>query len=257
MPTLQELTLAHSQRLSEVYRTRDLALAEAQASRDLRLRALPAAARAFQKYDDELAATREKQLATDEKTLAARTAALAAAGDRRADALEDAQRERRGRDLDAVTAKRRAEDAAEAKYLAAITSARDLADAQRSRALHEAGRTRALELDAARRGHEQALAASQQGYRAAVDEGVIAERREGRDSERAYLDAIRLGEAAARAARAAADQNLQAALAGVADAGEILRGWRAQAAAIKGSAAQAERDEFSRFRAALETLTSR
>ena len=55
MPTLQELTLAHSKRLSEVYRTRDVRLAEAQTSRDLQLRALAAAARAYQKYDDELA----------------------------------------------------------------------------------------------------------------------------------------------------------------------------------------------------------
>ena len=43
MPTLQELTLAHSQRLSEVYRHRDVSLAEVQALRDAQLRALPQA----------------------------------------------------------------------------------------------------------------------------------------------------------------------------------------------------------------------
>lgn len=40
-------------------KTRDVRLAEALASRDLRLRALPAAAWAYQKYDDELAVARE------------------------------------------------------------------------------------------------------------------------------------------------------------------------------------------------------
>ena len=44
MPTLQEITLAHSQRLSEIYRTRDIRLAEAQSLRDVQLRALPTTA---------------------------------------------------------------------------------------------------------------------------------------------------------------------------------------------------------------------
>lgn len=254
MPTLQELTLAHSQRLSEIYRTRDVRLAEAQASRDLQLRALPAAARAYQKYDDELAVAREKQLATEAKAEAARTSMLMIAVDRRADALEDAQMARRSADVDAVKQKRHLEDAAEAKYLAALSSSRDIPDAQRSKALQDADRTRRLELDHAKRSHDEALTASQQRYRAAVDEAVIGERRGGRDGERAYLDALRFGEAAVRAAKASADQALLLALSRIEEARAILRSWRAQLSVVANETAEAEKQEFSRFRSELQKI---
>lgn len=254
MPTLRDLTLAHSQRLSEVYRTRDVRLAEAQTSRDLQLRALPPAARAYQKYDDELAVTREKQLATEAKAEAARTAMLNTAVDRRADALEDAQRDRRATDVEAVQQKRRMEDAAEAKYLAAVSSSRDTAEALRSKALQDADRTRRLELDAARRTHDEALTAAQQRYRIAVDEAVSGERRSGRDGERAYLEALRFAEAAARAARTAADQTLLSALSAIEEARAILRGWRARLSVIANETAAAEREEFSRFRGELQRI---
>lgn len=254
MPTLQELTLAHSQRLSEVYRTRDARMTEAQAARDLELRALPGAARAYQKYDDELAAAREKQLATDAKAEAARAAALRTAIDRRADALEDAHLARRTADGDAIGAKRRAEDAAEARYLAAVTDARQLGDPQRARAIQDADRARRSEIEQARRAHDQALSASQLRYRGAVDDAVMAERRDGRDGERGYLEAIRFADAAARAARTAAEQNLLAALAGLEASREIMRAWRARVAAVKIETAKAEQDEFSRFRRELQAL---
>jgi hypothetical protein len=252
--TLQDLTLAHSQRLSEVYRTRDVRLAEAQASRDLQLRALPAAARAYQKYDAELAAAREKQLATEAKAEAARSSTLMTQVDRRADALEDAQMARRSADVEAVTHKRRMEDAAEAKYLAALSNSRDLPDAQRPKALQDAERTRRLELDHAKRTHDEALASSQQRYRAAVDEAVIGERRGGRDGERAYLDALRLGEAAARAAKTSADQTLLTVLSGIEEARGILRSWRAQLSVIANETAEAEKAEFSHFRSELQKI---
>jgi hypothetical protein len=254
MSTLQELTLAHSQRLSEIYRTREVRLAEAQASRDLQLRALPAAARAYQKYDDELAVAREKQLATEAKAEAARTSTLMTEIDRRADALEDAQLARRAADGEAVKQKRRLEDAAEAKYLAAVSNAHELPDAKRSNALQDADRTHRLERDRARRTHDDALAASQQRYRAAVDDAVIGERRGGRDGERAYLDALRFGEAAARSARTAADQTLLAVLSNVEEARVILRSWRAQLSVIANETAEAEKQEFSRFRSELQKI---
>jgi hypothetical protein len=254
MPTLQELTLAHSQRLSEIYRTRDVQLAEAQASRDLQLRALPAAARAYQKHDDELAVAREKQLATEAKAEAARTSALLTEIDRRTDALEDAQLSRRAADGEAVTQKRRLEDAAEAKYLAAVSNAGELPDAQRSKALQDADRTHRLERDRARRTHDEALAASQQRYRTEVDEAVIGERRGGRDGERAYLDALRFGDAAARSARTSADQALLAVLSNIDEARVILRSWRSQLAVIASETAEAEKQEFSRFRSELQKI---
>jgi hypothetical protein len=254
MPTLQELTLAHSQRLSALYRTRDVRLAEAQASRDLQLRALPAAVRPYQKYDDELAVAREKQLATEAKAEAARTSTLTIEVDRRTDALEDAHLERRSADVEAVKQKRRMEDAAEAKYLAALSSARHLPDAQRPKALQDADRARRLELDHAKQTHEEGLTSSQQQYRAAVDEAVLGERRGGRDGERAYLETLRFGEAAAWAAKTAADQTLLQALSEIADARAILGSWRAQLLVITNETAEAEKVEFSRFRSELQKI---
>lgn len=254
MPTLQELTLAHSQRLSDVYRTRDLRLAEAQASRDLQLRGLAAAARAYQKYDDELAVAREKQLATAAKAEAARASTHIAEVDRRTDALADAQMERRSADVEAVKQQRRLEDAAEAKYLAALSSARQLPDAQRSRALQDAERARRLELDQAKQTHDGGLTSSQQQYRAAVDEAVLDGRRADRDGEREYLETLRFGEAAAWAAKTAAHQTLLEALSDIEEARAILRSWREQLSIITNETAEAEKEEFSRFRSELQTI---
>ena len=254
MPTLQELTLAHSQRLSDIYRTRDVRLAEAQASRDLQLRALPAAAKIYQKYDDELAEQREKQLATEAKAEAARSAALLTAIDRRSDELEDAHMARRSADVEAVRSKRRLEDAAEAKYLAALSRARELPDKERAKWLQDADRERREELAQARRTHDQALTAAQAAYRETVDEAIIRERRDGRDGERAYLETLRLGDAAVRAAKTAADQALLAGLAALPEAKDIVRAWRERLTMIGKDTAEAEKEEFSRFRRELQDL---
>lgn len=254
MPTLQEITLAHSRRLSELYRTRDVRLAEAQSLRDIQLRALPAARHAYEKYDDELSVAREKQLATEAKAEAARSAALLIAVDRRSDRLEDAQMARRSSDVDAIASKRRAEDAANRKYEAALADLRDVAARDRSKAAQEAERTRIVDFALARRTHDEALAAAQQRYRGAVDEALIEERRHGRDGERAYLDAVTHGSTAARGAKAFADQALAEALAKIPEAGEILRSWRAQLATIAAETKQAEKEAFSRFRRDLESL---
>lgn len=254
MPTLQEITLAHSQRLSEIYRTRDVRLAEAQSLRDLQLRALPAAARVYQRYDDELSVAREKQLATEAKAEAARSAAIMIAIDRRTDRLEDAQLARRAADGDAVASKRRAEDAANRKYEAAIADLRDVAAKERSQAAQDAERARLVDLEQSRRTHDEALTVSQQRYRAAVDEALQTERRDTRDGERAYLDAIAMGGTAARGARKFADQALAEALAKIPEAGEVLRSWRVELATIAAATNQAEKEAFSRFRRDLESL---
>jgi hypothetical protein len=253
MPTLQELTLEHSRRLSEVYRTRDVRLAEAQASRDLRLRALPAAVKAFQRYDDELASAREKHLATQGKAEAARSSALLAAADHRAGRFQDAQLARRATDVEGVQGKRRIEDAAEVTYRLALDHAR-AANGNRSRVLQEADRARRLALDEAKRTHDETLSTSQRTYRAAVEDAVKAERRDNRDSERAYYDALRLGDAALNSARASADQTLLASLSVLAEARDILRAWYQQVAAIKTETAKAEQDEFSRFRREMDEV---
>jgi hypothetical protein len=254
MATLQDVTLTHSHRLSEIYRTRDIRIAQAQSLRDLQLRALPAAARAFETYDDELSVAREKQLATDGKAEAARSAALLVAVDRRTDHFEDAQIARRSADVDAVQSRRRAEDTANAKYAAALAGLLEVAPKDRARAAADAERARRTELDQARSAHDDALAASQKKYRLAVDAALVDERRDSRDGERAYLEAITLGTTGARAAKSSADQNLAEALAKLPEAGELLRSWRAELTTIAAETKAAETEAFSRFRRDLATL---
>jgi hypothetical protein len=254
MPTLQEITLAHSHRLSELYRTRDVRLAEAQSLRDVQLRALPAAIRAYQKYDDELSVAREKQLATEAKAEAARSAALLTAIDQRTDRFDDAQMARRSMDVDAISSKRRAEDSANRKYEAAIADLTDVATRDRSKAAQEAEHARIIDLSAARRTHDEALTSAQQRYRGSIDEALNDERRDARDSERAYLDAVNHGTTAARAAKAFADQTLAEALSKVPEAAEVLRSWRAELTTIASQTKEAEKEAFSRFRRDLELL---
>ena len=254
MPTLQEITLAHSRRLSELYRTRDLRLAEAQALRDVQLRALPAAARAYQKYDDELSVARDKQLATEAKAEAARSAALLTVIDRRTDRFDDAQMARRSADVEAIASKRRAEDAANRKYEAAIADLTEIASRDRSKAAQEAEHARIVDLAQARRTHDEALAAGQQRYRSAIDEALVEERRDARDGERAYLDAVTHGATALRGAKTFADQALAEALAKLPEAAEVLRSWRARLTTIAADTKEAEREAFSRFRRDLELL---
>jgi hypothetical protein len=254
MPTLQEITLAHSLRLSEIYRTRDVRLAQAQSLRDIQLRAAAGAAKAYDKYDDELSVAREKQIATEAKAEAARSSALLGAIDQRGEGFEDAQTARRAADSEAVAAKRRAEDAATRRYEAAIATLRDLPPGGRDQAAQHAERARRTELEAARRNHDEALAASQKNYRQLVDDALLSERRDSRDAERAYLEALRLGEAAMRGAKRFADQNLAATLAKVPEAAAVLRSWRAELATIASEIAQAEKEAFSLFRRELASL---
>jgi hypothetical protein len=254
MPTLQELTLEHSRRLSEVYRTRDVRLVEAQTTRDLRLRALPAAAKAFQKYDDELASARERHLSTQGKAGVVRASAQVTAADQRNDRFDDAQAARRSADVEAVQNKRRTEDAAETRYREALDRVKEGPDAGRSRALQEADRERRHELDQAKRSHDEKLLASQQTYRTTVETAIKAERRDNRDGERVYFDTLRLGDAATAATHAAADQNLLTTLSLMPEAREILRAWYQQVALIRVETAKAEQEEFSRFRRELEDV---
>jgi hypothetical protein len=252
MPTLQEVTLAHSLRLSEIYRTRDIRLAEAQSLRDLQLRALAAASKLFEKYDDELTVAREKQLATEGKAEAARSSALMIAVDQRTDRFEEAQMARRSADVEAVALKRRGEDVANRKYEAAIA---DLPDARdRQKAAQDAERARRVELEQARKAHDEALTASQQKYRASIDDALLDERRDSRSGERAYLEAVTLGGTAARGAKAIADQNLAAGLAKIPEAADAMRSWRAQLAAIGADTKAAETEAFSRFRRELDGI---
>ena len=257
MPTLQELTLAHSQRLSALYRVRDEKLAEAYAERDAQLHQLAGAAKYLQKFREELADARGKQVASDARAGVMRSSALTDASVHRSDLLEDAHRSRHSSDSNALETRHRGEQAAEARYSDAIEKARALPDAQRPRAMQDADRERRSDRDDARREHQQALSTAQQRYRGSVDDAILAERRSGRDTDRAYYDALRLADAAVRAAITNAEQNLVASLMVLEGAPEILRAWRLKAAAINIEASRAEQEEFSRFRHELAETTFR
>ena len=257
MPTLQELTLEHSRRLSEIYRTRDVQLAEAFSARDARLQQLPGAAKLLQKYREALAEARHRQVAAAARAGAVRAAAFAEAGDHRSDVLHDADRARQDMDLKALADRRRDEEAVEETFREAMQKARELPDAARSRAVQDADRDRRSAENAARRGHDEALTASQRRFRDSIEDAMTTERRHGRDGDRAYYDALRLGDAAMRAAAEAAEDNLLTSLMGLEGAAEILRQWRLQSAAITIAASKAEQEEFSRFRHELSTLTFR
>jgi hypothetical protein len=129
-----------------------------------------------------------------------------------------------------------------------------VAPKDRAKAAADAERARREELDLARKSHDEALAASQQRYRTAVDEALVTERRDSRDTERGYLDALTLGSTAARGATSSADQSLASALAKLPEANEVMRAWRAEIAAIGMETKQAEKDAFSAFRRELESL---
>lgn len=257
MPNLQVLTLGHSQRLSAIHHQRDEQLANAHADRDQRLQSLPGTARVLQKYREELADARGKQLASDARAGAMRASALDDAGVDRSDALHDAERSRQAADAGALAARGRHEEASEAKYREAVEKARTLPDPQRARALQEADRDRRSARDDARRDHDEALTAAQDQFRGTVDDAITKERRSGRDTDRAYYDALRLADAAVRAAAAAAEHTLLTSLITLEGATEILRAWRMEVAAINIEAARAEQEEFSRFRHELAGITSR
>lgn len=257
MPTLQELTLAHSQRLSEVYRTRDERLAKAEAERDAKLQELSGAAKHLEKYRDALADARAKQLTSDARSGVLRASALDDASVHRSDLLEDAHRSRRAADETALRSRQRGDEAADEKYRDDVDKARTLPDSQRSRAVHDADRERRAGKEDARRAHDEALSTAQQNYRGSVDDAVILERRSGRDTDRAYYEALRLADAGVRAAVTAAEHQLLTALIGVEGATQILRGWRLEVASINIEASRAEQEEFSRFRHELAGSTFR
>jgi hypothetical protein len=140
------------------------------------------------------------------------------------------------------------------KYEAAVADLREVAPKDRSKAAQDAERARIVELEQSRRTHDEALATSQQRYRASIDAARVRARRDTREGERAYLDAISMGTAAARGAKAHADQALAEALGKVPEAAEVLRSWRAQLTTIAADTKQAEKEAFSRFRRDLESL---
>lgn len=257
MPTLQDVTLAHSRRLSDIHKARDADAADAAVRRDVQLRSLASAAKAHAQFDDDMASARDKRTATEQKAAAARLSVLDRAIATRRDGLDGADGARRAADLAAMDTRLRAEAAAERAYRDAMSAAGPtLPLAERQRLTRDAERTKRAELEAGRHAYADAIVASQSEYRSAVDTAVIDERRVAQEADRAYADAVRLADVALRAAAAAAERALNTSLSGLEEAREVVAACRQELAALTESIRRLESEEFDRFRREIEMVKS-
>jgi hypothetical protein len=257
MPTLQDVTLAHSRRLTEIHKARELEAADAVSRRDVHLRSLASAAKAYARFDEEVASARDKRTATEQKAAAARVAVFDSAIDHRGTALDEADAARRGADSAAMDARMRAEGDAERKYRDVLSAAGPRSPlAERQRMAREAERARRAELEAAQQAYTDALIGAQSGYRSGVDKAVLDERRVARDADRAYAEAVRLADVALRTAVTAAERTLNHSLSTLPVARDVVAACRDELAAITESARRAESGEFERFRRELDTVRS-
>jgi hypothetical protein len=241
MSTLNEITEAHSKRLSRITQTRDTRLREAGDARDRDLRALPAAAALFETFDEQIADARGKQLATDAKAEAARAGAIAAVGDTLAAALAEAHRVRRDADSAAFEERRHAEDEAEREFILAIGASASQPSTS------QAQKTRAAKIDKAKKQFDAALAAAQEQFRASRDAALVAESRGTRDADRAFAATSRVAEASSKVARATAERALAKALATIPAAAATFAEWSTETARIVADYRKAETEEFERF----------
>jgi hypothetical protein len=247
MPTLNEVLAAHSQRISRISQSRDARLRDAADARDRGLRAIPAAAKAYETFDSGVAEARSKQLATDTKAEAARASALNEASDELQEALTDAHRARRDADLAAFAKKRAADDAAEQEFILAI-------GAGPSKPSSEAQRIRAEKLDKAKKAFDAAMAANQEQFRAARDAALVAESRASREADRAFAAVSRVSESSAAAARGVAERALVKALSAIPACAAEFAAWKTQSAVIAGDFRREEAAAFAQFHKEVQAL---
>ena len=256
MATLQDVTLAHSRRLSEIHRTRDAELGAATLQRDLSLRGLPSAAAIFRRFDDAVADARAGRAATEQRAAAARDAVLRRAIAERTGGLDAAEGARRAADLAALAAKQQADAAAEERHrraLSALTPAMPL-DARLGR-VRDADEARAAELEKAERAFRAAISASQDAHQASVDLAIARERDLSGDADRSLVDALRLADVALSTSIAAAQRDLDQGLAALGEAREALQAHQQRAASISATAREREEREFAQFRHELAQAT--
>ncbi len=248
MPTLNEITEAHSKRLSRITHTRDSRLRDAVDTRDRDLRALPAAARLYEAFDAQIADARGKQRSSDAKAEAVRTAAMQEVSDQLAAALEDAHRIRRDADVGAFEKRRQAEAEAEHEFILAIGAAASQPSSS------QAQKVRADTMAKAKKEFDAALAAAHEQFRASRDAALVAESRRSRDADRAFAATSRVGEASSKSARATAEQALAKALAAIPAAAAEFVEWRKETALIIADYKRAEQEEFERFHQLVQAL---
>ncbi|MEO7156672.1 MAG: hypothetical protein ABI039_03860 [Vicinamibacterales bacterium] len=247
MASLSEITLAHSRRISAITRIREEGFRRVTAERDDLTRAMPAAARLYEKFDEQITEARGRQVAIDEKAAASRALALQSAADGRGTGVDAAHRRRTDADVAAFAQKKKSEDAAEKKFLDALA-------ANPSKPIGDAQRARAAELERLKQEFSDALRAAQDRFRSEVDAALIEERRVGREAERAFQDAARIGESSSRAARSTAEQALLKGLSLVPDASAVIERWRTATARVIADFRRAEDEEMSRFHDDMQRL---
>ena len=248
MATLSEITEGHSQRISKITRIREDRLREALAARDRDLRALPAAAPFFAAFEEQIAAARDRQLATSEKSEASRANDLVSVSDTLAEALADAQQARRDADVAAFDKRRQADEDAEREFTLAIGAGASKPTSK------DAQRIRAEKLEKAKKEFDAALVASQDQFRRARDAALIAESRGSRDADRSFNAAVGDNEVSMNAARVAAEQALSKALSALPEAAAEFAEWRQANATIVADFKRAENEEFERFHEEVQAL---
>ena len=247
MATLSEVTLAHSQRISAITKTREEGFRRVNAERDNLTRAMPAATSLYETFDEQIADARSRQVATDEKAEASRASALQSAADGRSNGVDVAHRRRTDADVAAFAQKKKAEDAAEKKFLDALA-------ANPNQPIGDAQKARAAELERIKQEFNDALKAAQDRFRADVDAALIEERKDARDADRAFQDAARIGESSSRAARSTAEQALLKGLSLIPEAAVVLEQWRKATARVIADFRRAEGDEMARFHDEMQQL---
>jgi hypothetical protein len=247
MPTLAQITEAHSKRITLLAARRDALLREATEARDRALSAVPACQKLYDDFERAAGDARDKQHTTELKAEEARRAALEKNSLRLAEALADAHVARRDADVAAFDQRRQAEADAEHEFLLALA-------AEPSKPSIDAQKSRMEKLERARKQLEQARAAAQELYRQARDAALIAESRGSRDADRAFAAASKVGEQSANTARVAAQQVLARALAAIPEAAAEVEAWRKRTAAILADYERAESEEFERFHDEVQAL---
>ena len=143
--------------------------------------------------------------------------------------------------------RRKTEEAAEKKFMDSIT-------ANPNKPSAEARKQRAADMDKAKADFDEALRASQERFRNESDAAIIEERKDARDADRAFQDAIRIGESAARVARTTAEQALSKGLSLVPEAADVFEQWRKATARVVADYKRGEDEEMARFHDEMQQL---
>lgn len=253
--TLQEVTEAHSQRISSLHKRRDADLRDSAVLRDAELRALPAANRLFERLDEAVSRAIDDRIEAEQRASAVLATALERTVDERSQALARTQSERKATSLRLLEEKRAGEAAAESAYretLSGLDSTSPLAVRQKT--AQDADRRRREALEKAAEAYASSIARAQADYRAAVDDALAEERLAEQRAEQTYEAAIRLAAASHNSASAASERELLTGLRRIPEAARVLESFDTRAAQIRSEAADQESRLFERFRDELRSI---